>query len=315
MFSILKWLGAKLQAGKAGNILAIIILISCVGKPALAEQAALGQSGSNIQLAQLMSAEDEQVEIEFWQSVKSSKYIQEFEAYLWAYPNGRFAPLARIRIKQLIPKPDKSTPPKTVSRPQPIQPQRPAVVTTPAPAPPPPIYVQPQVPTRPARQPEIAQPVPPVFQPAPAPVPVLLSDAECRTKYGQHGIAETDAFSSSGMVCSCRVPYQVSVDGGNCIRPFGVTVIPRLRPRPLIVEANLSPTKRTDAKDNASRKTKTSKRRPGKARGRAIANRYCRRKYGSSLTSVVVKKSKFYCHYNVGADGFTAVKKKKFKNL
>lgn len=43
----------------------------------------------------------EQFELAFWNSVKDSKQVSDYEAYLKAYPNGRFAPLARARIAQL----------------------------------------------------------------------------------------------------------------------------------------------------------------------------------------------------------------------
>jgi len=41
------------------------------------------------------------VELEFWQSIKDSKTPAEFEAYLKAFPEGQFAPLARIRLDRL----------------------------------------------------------------------------------------------------------------------------------------------------------------------------------------------------------------------
>jgi len=40
-------------------------------------------------------------EIEFWQSVKNTKDSTELEAYLKSYPKGKFAPLARLRLKKL----------------------------------------------------------------------------------------------------------------------------------------------------------------------------------------------------------------------
>jgi len=40
-------------------------------------------------------------EIEFWQSVKDTKDAAELDAYLKAYPNGRFADLARLRATKL----------------------------------------------------------------------------------------------------------------------------------------------------------------------------------------------------------------------
>ncbi|WP_442793452.1 formylglycine-generating enzyme family protein [Paraburkholderia sp. HP33-1] len=43
----------------------------------------------------------EQYEITFWESIKDSNYPADYEAYLKAYPNGRFAPLAHARIDRL----------------------------------------------------------------------------------------------------------------------------------------------------------------------------------------------------------------------
>lgn len=40
-------------------------------------------------------------EIAFWESVRDSKRAAELEAYLKAFPNGHFAPLARIRLNKL----------------------------------------------------------------------------------------------------------------------------------------------------------------------------------------------------------------------
>lgn len=46
-------------------------------------------------------AQTDPAEIAFWSSVQNSKDAAEFEAYLKAYPNGKFAPLAKIRLKNL----------------------------------------------------------------------------------------------------------------------------------------------------------------------------------------------------------------------
>jgi formylglycine-generating enzyme required for sulfatase activity len=43
----------------------------------------------------------EQYEITFWESIKDSTYAGDYEAYLKAYPNGRFAPLAQARLARL----------------------------------------------------------------------------------------------------------------------------------------------------------------------------------------------------------------------
>ena len=43
----------------------------------------------------------EQYELTFWESIKDSSHASDYEAYLQAYPNGRFAGLARARMERL----------------------------------------------------------------------------------------------------------------------------------------------------------------------------------------------------------------------
>lgn len=43
----------------------------------------------------------EQYELTFWESIKDSTHASDYEAYLQEYPKGRFAALARARIKRL----------------------------------------------------------------------------------------------------------------------------------------------------------------------------------------------------------------------
>jgi formylglycine-generating enzyme required for sulfatase activity len=57
---------------------------------------------AGIQLAGVVPKNSaEQFELAFWNSVKDSKQASDYEAYLRAYPKGRFAVLARERIQQL----------------------------------------------------------------------------------------------------------------------------------------------------------------------------------------------------------------------
>lgn len=69
----------------------------------------------------------EQFELAFWNSVKDSKQVSDYEAYLHAYPKGRFAPLARARIQQLrsAPQPAPAAPqPQQAAPPQPTAPSQ-----------------------------------------------------------------------------------------------------------------------------------------------------------------------------------------------
>ena len=47
------------------------------------------------------TAPDSAIELEFWKSIKNSNDPDMFQAYLDEYPNGKFAPLAKIKIKKL----------------------------------------------------------------------------------------------------------------------------------------------------------------------------------------------------------------------
>jgi hypothetical protein len=47
---------------------------------------------------------DSSAEITFWNSVKDSRNPAEIAAYLDKFPNGTFAPLAKIRLESLRPK-------------------------------------------------------------------------------------------------------------------------------------------------------------------------------------------------------------------
>ena len=94
------------------------LMSAALGGPALAQDAA---------------------EIAFWESVRDSKTVAEFQAYLSAYPKGTFAPLARLRITALggqAPAPAAS--PATASVPTPPTPPSPAVAVVPRPPAPPP---------------------------------------------------------------------------------------------------------------------------------------------------------------------------------
>lgn len=70
----------------------------------------------------------EQYELAFWDSIKDSNHAADYEAYLQAYPKGRFAALAKARIERLRAAESKAAPPpqerpapaaKTPERPQP----------------------------------------------------------------------------------------------------------------------------------------------------------------------------------------------------
>lgn len=83
----------------------------------------------------------EQYELTFWESIKDSTHVEDYEAYLQAYPKGRFAALARSRIERLRGAGTKAeTPAPPASAAPPAKPAaekpRPAPAAKPAPSPP-----------------------------------------------------------------------------------------------------------------------------------------------------------------------------------
>jgi formylglycine-generating enzyme required for sulfatase activity len=120
--------------------LAAMVVVTALASAAVVPVRA--QSG-DIQLAGVVPKNSaEQFELAFWNSIKDSKQVSDYEAYLHAYPKGRFAALARARIEQLkaapqqAAKPADNKPPadqaqaKTAPKPQPGKsPPAPAAAT------------------------------------------------------------------------------------------------------------------------------------------------------------------------------------------
>jgi formylglycine-generating enzyme required for sulfatase activity len=99
---------------------------------------ARAQSGT-FQLAGVVPKNSaEQFELAFWNSIKDSKQVGDYEAYLNAYPKGRFAALARARIQQLKAAPQQApapAPPRPrQGKPQGKEPTGEQVKPVPAPA-------------------------------------------------------------------------------------------------------------------------------------------------------------------------------------
>lgn len=67
-----------------------------------ANQQVASANSSQTQQPKLRSVEHQMaVELTYWNSVKSEPTVDALQSYLEVYPTGRFAPLARIRIKEL----------------------------------------------------------------------------------------------------------------------------------------------------------------------------------------------------------------------
>ena len=83
-----------------------------------------GAQTANRLPSQTAAEEKTQVELEFWRSVERLGTPEAYQAYLETYPNGRFAPLARVAARKLTPTPAGN----------PIAPAAPAALTPPAPS-------------------------------------------------------------------------------------------------------------------------------------------------------------------------------------
>jgi hypothetical protein len=68
---------------------------------------------------QLTGGHNDAVEIAFWNSVKDAKTPDVFQAYLQQYPQGKFASLATLKIKELM-EPPKPAPPEETLTPPPV---------------------------------------------------------------------------------------------------------------------------------------------------------------------------------------------------
>jgi tetratricopeptide (TPR) repeat protein len=123
-------------------------------------------------------------DIAYWNSIKSSKNVEDYKTYLKKYPNGEFVDLAKLRIEQL------STPP--VPTEQPALPAPAAAAPSPAPAP--------------AQSASVEAPA--------NPAPALSFEAKTATLYAHNGgqvRAEPDAKAS--LVTKLKTNTEVRATG------------------------------------------------------------------------------------------------------
>ncbi|NMG74870.1 SUMF1/EgtB/PvdO family nonheme iron enzyme [Aromatoleum diolicum] len=124
----------------------------------------------------------EQYELTFWDSVKDSEHASDYEAYLKAYPNGRFAALARARIERLraaAPKVEVPAPrPAPAAAPAPERARPAPAAAPPAPERARPAPVAPAAPER-ARAAPSAPPAPPAPAVAASAVAALTEIKDC----------------------------------------------------------------------------------------------------------------------------------------
>lgn len=80
------------------KFLVLLLLLACTAGPAAHAQRGV----ADIQLAGVVPKNSaEQFELAFWDSIKDSNHVSDYEAYLKAYPKGRFVALAQARIARL----------------------------------------------------------------------------------------------------------------------------------------------------------------------------------------------------------------------
>jgi formylglycine-generating enzyme required for sulfatase activity len=135
-------------------VLAVMAAILAIPASAAAAVAPVHAQSGDIQLAGVVPKNSaEQFELAFWNSIKDSKQVSDYEAYLHAYPKGRFAALARARIQQL-----KAAPPQSQPQSQPQMQPPAAQPAKPADSKPPPDQTQAKPP--PKTQPDKARTMP-----------------------------------------------------------------------------------------------------------------------------------------------------------
>jgi formylglycine-generating enzyme required for sulfatase activity len=78
------------------------LLVVLLMAPVFAAGAAAQSSVADIKLAGVVPRNSaEQFELAFWESIKDSSHVSDYEAYLKAYPKGRFVALAQARVARL----------------------------------------------------------------------------------------------------------------------------------------------------------------------------------------------------------------------
>ncbi|RJG00407.1 formylglycine-generating enzyme family protein [Noviherbaspirillum sedimenti] len=148
-------------------------MVVCLVVSLCAQDAVAGEDGHalrstpSIQLAGVLPKDSaEQYELTFWESIKDSSDASDYEAYLQAYPKGRFAALARARIARL-----RATKPKL---------ETPAARPAPAVKPPVAAPIAPARPASPARPQAAVPPQPAPAEKPPAPVAGLSEVKDCK---------------------------------------------------------------------------------------------------------------------------------------
>lgn len=88
-----------------------LVVVCVLMAPDLAARAGVQSSEPGMKLAGVVPKNSaEQFELTFWNSINGSRHVSDFEAYLTAYPKGRFVALAQARIARLRAAEEKAAP-------------------------------------------------------------------------------------------------------------------------------------------------------------------------------------------------------------
>jgi formylglycine-generating enzyme required for sulfatase activity len=186
---------------------------------ALASSAYEDNTHAPIQTRGIMPKDsNEQYELTFWDSIKDSNYASDYEAYLKAYPNGRFATLARARIERLKAAAGAQKPQAAPASPVPQATTPTAPATSAAPAAPAPQQQRPAAAT-PAPAPAPAQP------PAKAPSSASGESRDCATCPVMIALpAGSFTMGSHSDDPSEKPPHHVTIAAPFAIGKYEVTV-------------------------------------------------------------------------------------------
>ena len=129
------------------------------------------------------AVDPQQADIAYWNSIKASKNIDDYSAYLEKYPNGEFVDLAKLRIEQLG---AAAAPAELSAPPASAEPKAPQPAMT-QPAAPEPITPQLATPEPAATQPAAPETTEKATAPASAPAQGMTFEAKNATVYARNG--------------------------------------------------------------------------------------------------------------------------------
>ena len=157
---------------------------------------------------------DSAYELAFWESIKDSTHASDYEAYLEAYPNGRFAALARSRIERLRASAPKGEAAPERARPAPA-PEATPKQTRPAPTP---ATASEKPPSPPAAVAEVKDcPMCPALVGLPRGAYTMGSNSDDPSERPAHGVSISAPFAIGKYEVTVE-QWNACVDAGACQR-------------------------------------------------------------------------------------------------